>query len=85
MSATAPSAAPRTSTRGEPLRSTRNHWMTWVETHALMRPDGVAFRFLGNDTTWAALRRRVADLASGLAGRGVGSGDRVLLLTLNRP
>jgi len=85
MSATAPSAAPRTSTRGEPLRSTRNHWMTWVETHALMRPDDVAFRFLGNDTTWAALRRRVADLASGLAGRGVGSGDRVLLLTLNRP
>ncbi len=84
MSATAPSVAPATSAREEPLRSTRNHWMTWVETHALMRPDDVAFRFLGNDTTWAELRHRVADLASGLAGRGVVQGDRVLLLTLNR-
>ncbi|MDQ2758177.1 MAG: AMP-binding protein [Actinomycetota bacterium] len=58
--------------------------MTWVETHALMRPDEVAFRFLGNDTTWEGLRRRVVQLARGLAGRGVDPGDRVLLLTLNR-
>ena len=69
---------------GEPGRSTRNHWMTWVETHALMRPDEVAFRFQGQDTTWADLQRRTTHLARGLARRGVTAGDRVLLLTLNR-
>lgn len=30
-----------------PLRTTRNHWMNWVETHATMRPDAPAFRYLG--------------------------------------
>ncbi|GAA1897369.1 fatty-acid--CoA ligase FadD5 [Lapillicoccus jejuensis] len=68
----------------EPTRSTRHHWMTWVATHALMRPDDVAFRFLGHDTTWSDLHRRVSALASGLARRRVTAGDRVLLITLNR-
>ncbi|MEO3935204.1 fatty-acid--CoA ligase FadD5 [Dermatophilaceae bacterium Soc4.6] len=84
MSVTAPHVTTPSVTRTEPLRSSRNHWMTWVETHALMRPDEVAFRFLGQDTTWEVLRHRVAGLARGLSGRGVKQGDRVLLLTLNR-
>ena len=67
-----------------PLRTTRNHWMNWVETHATMRPDAPAFRYLGQTTTWAGLHDRVQALARALGRRGVSAGDRVLLLTLNR-
>ncbi|MEP6799694.1 MAG: AMP-binding protein, partial [Lapillicoccus sp.] len=67
-----------------PLPSTRNHWMTWVETHATMKPDAVAFRYLGEATSWRTLHTRSTALARSLGSRGVGAGDRVLLLTLNR-
>ncbi len=49
-----------------------------------MQPGAPALRFLGNTVTWADLRRRVAALAGALSRRGVGSGDRVMILMLNR-
>ncbi|WP_066907685.1 long-chain-fatty-acid--CoA ligase [Millisia brevis] len=66
------------------LVSNRNHWVSWVLHHATSRPDGVAFRFLGVDTTWRTLWERTEKLADALHRRGVRRGDRVLLLTLNR-
>ena len=49
-----------------------------------MQPDATALRFLGHTTTWRDLDRRVATLAGALSRRGVGFGDRVLILMLNR-
>ncbi|MFI9507423.1 fatty-acid--CoA ligase FadD5 [Nocardia sp. NPDC052566] len=67
----------------EPIRSRRNHWNNQIATHAMMRPDAVAVRFRGADTTWRQLRERSQKFADGLARRGVGFGDRVLVLALN--
>ncbi|MFC9893339.1 fatty-acid--CoA ligase FadD5 [Nocardia sp. NPDC127579] len=69
----------------EPIRSRRNHWNNQIAAHALMRPDAVALRFRGRDTTWAQLHERSGKFADALARRGVGFGDRVLLLALNYP
>ncbi len=49
-----------------------------------MKPDETALRFLGHTTTWRELDRRVTAMASALYRRGVGFGDRVLVLMLNR-
>src|SRR5579875_1802922 len=49
-----------------------------------MQPQGTALRFCGTTLTWAQLRRRVAALADALSRRGVGFGDRVMILMLNR-
>ncbi|MGA6168285.1 AMP-binding protein [Amycolatopsis magusensis] len=68
-----------------PAWSFRHHWMAHTATHAMMRPDKPALRYLGNTTTWAQLSRRSRQLAAALAGRGVTEGDRVALLTLNHP
>ncbi|MCC3318142.1 fatty-acid--CoA ligase FadD5 [Nocardia africana] len=67
----------------EPIRSRRNHWNNQIATHALMRPDAVAIRFRGQDTTWKQLHERSLKFADALARRGVGFGDRVLILALN--
>jgi fatty-acyl-CoA synthase len=48
-----------------------------------MRPHAVALRYQGADLTWADLDRRTDELAAGLAGLGVGVGDRVAVLLLN--
>src|SRR5690606_32416113 len=66
-----------------PRSQRRNHWMNQVAIHAEMRPDATAFRYLGVDTTWSELHRRVLAVAAALQRRGVRFGDRVLLLTLN--
>ncbi|MGW8483028.1 long-chain-fatty-acid--CoA ligase [Microbacterium sp. NPDC055903] len=68
-----------------PAAARRNHWMNQVATHAVMKADQAAFRFLGETTTWAQAHERTLAFAAALARRGVSSGDRVLLLTLNRP
>ncbi|WP_394553055.1 long-chain-fatty-acid--CoA ligase [Agromyces sp. MMS24-JH15] len=68
-----------------PAAARRNHWMNQVATHAANRRDAVAFRYLGQDTTWGEVHDRVTRLAAALRRRGVGAGDRVLLLTLNSP
>jgi fatty-acyl-CoA synthase len=69
----------------EPIRSRRNHWNNQIASHARMRPDAVAIRFCGVDTTWQQLNERSLKFADALARRGVGLGDRVLILALNYP
>ena len=69
----------------QPLRSRRNHWNNQVAVHAQMKPDGVAFRYLGEDTTWSQFQRRSEALADALSRRGVARGDRVLIVMLNHP
>ncbi|MEV3959634.1 fatty-acid--CoA ligase FadD5 [Nocardia sp. NPDC050193] len=69
----------------EPIRSRRNHWNNQIATHAVMRPDEVALRFRGADTTWRQLHERSQKFADALARRGIGFGDRVLILALNYP
>jgi fatty-acyl-CoA synthase len=68
---------------GQPLRSRRNHWMNQVAIHAEMRPDAVAFRCRGIDTTWRQLHDRSERLAAALFRRGISFGDRVLIVMLN--
>ncbi|OMC11121.1 long-chain fatty acid--CoA ligase [Mycolicibacter heraklionensis] len=67
----------------QPLRSRRNHWMNQVANHAEMRPDDVAFRCRGVDTTWQQLHDRSQRLAAALYRRGIRFGDRVLIVMLN--
>ncbi len=68
----------------QPYRARRQNWVNQLDRHALMQPDAPALRFLGQTTTWAQLRARVAALADALSRRGVGFGDRVMILMLNR-
>ncbi|WP_197383294.1 fatty-acid--CoA ligase FadD5 [Mycolicibacterium mengxianglii] len=68
----------------QPYLARRQNWVTQLERHALMQPHAVALRFLGRSTTWGDLKSRVSALADALARRGVGSGDRVMILMLNR-
>ncbi|MFE3317917.1 fatty-acid--CoA ligase FadD5 [Nocardia sp. NPDC059195] len=67
----------------EPMRSRRNHWMNQIALHATTSPDGPALRYLGKTTSWGELHWRVERLADALARRGVGEGDRVMILMLN--
>ncbi len=50
-----------------------------------MQPQATALRFFSTTVTWADLRRRVTGLAGALRRGGVGFGDRVMILMLNRP
>ncbi|UYP19296.1 fatty-acid--CoA ligase FadD5 [Rhodococcus sp. Z13] len=62
-----------------------NNWNNQVARHALMIPERTAFRFRGETITWSQLHTRVEKLADALSRRGVGFGDRVIILMLNRP
>jgi fatty-acyl-CoA synthase len=53
-------------------------WARW-------QPDQVAIRFGDDDITWRELDERTDRLAAGFAHLGVGRGDRIGLLMLNRP
>jgi fatty-acyl-CoA synthase len=68
----------------QPYLARRQNWTNQLARHALMQPDATALRFLGHTTTWGELDRRVTALAGSLSRRGVGFGDRVLILMLNR-
>jgi fatty-acyl-CoA synthase len=68
----------------QPYVARRQNWVNQLERHAYMQPGATALRFLGNTVTWADLRDRVAALAGALGRRGVGPGDRVMVLMLNR-
>jgi fatty-acyl-CoA synthase len=68
----------------QPQLARRQNWVNQLERHAVMQPAATALRFLGHSYTWADLRRRVAALAGALSRRGVRSGDRVMILMLNR-
>lgn len=69
----------------QPYLSRRQHWITQLQRHALMQPDAPALRYVGATITWAQLHTRVTALADALHRRGVGYGDRVMVLMLNRP
>lgn len=82
---TAQLASHRTSALTEqPYRARRQNWVNQLERHAMMQPNATALRFLGNTVTWGGLQARVSALADGLSRRGVGFGDRVMILMLNR-
>ena len=68
----------------QPYLARRQNWTIQLTRHALMQPGKTALRFLGHTTTWAELDDRVTRLAGALSRRGVGVGDRVLVLMLNR-
>jgi fatty-acyl-CoA synthase len=68
----------------QPYRARRQNWVNQLERHAMMQPNATALRFLGNTVTWDGLQQRVSALADGLSRRGVGFGDRVMILMLNR-
>jgi fatty-acyl-CoA synthase len=68
----------------QPYLARRQNWLNQLERHALMQPNAAALRFLGSTVTWAQLQNRVAALAGALSRRGVGFGDRVMILMLNR-
>ena len=68
----------------QPYRARRQNWVNQLDRHALMQPDAPALRFCGQTTTWVQLQARVAALADALSRRGVVSGDRVMILMLNR-
>ncbi|MCK8671750.1 fatty-acid--CoA ligase FadD5 [Rhodococcus sp. NPDC003382] len=74
-----------TSARSESTRFRNNNWNNQVARHALMIPERTALRFQGESITWAQLDERVDKLADALSRRGVGFGDRVIILMLNRP
>ncbi len=69
----------------QPYLARRQNWTNQLARHALMQPNDTALRHLGATTTWIELERRVTALAGALHRRGVGFGDRVLILMLNRP
>ena len=68
-----------------PSQARRNHWMNQIAIHAQMKPDATAMKFRGEVTTWRETRDHMDAFAAALRRRGVGFGDRVLLLTLNHP
>ena len=51
-------------------------WARW-------RPDELAIKYAGLETTWRQLDSRTSDLAAGLAGKGITKGDRIGLLLTN--
>jgi fatty-acyl-CoA synthase len=81
---TAQLASHLTQATEQPYLARRQNWVNQLERHALMQPSATALRFLGNTVTWQGLHLRVMALADGLSRRGVGFGDRVMILMLNR-
>ena len=68
-----------------PLPFSGAHWVDHVARHAFSIPDDIAIRFEDSSLTWAGLHDRVLRLAAAFAAHGVGEGDRVAILTTNRP
>ncbi len=56
-----------------------------IERNAAFAPDKPAIRFAGTTLTYAALARRIMAAARALQSLSVGRGDRVAILSLNRP
>ncbi len=73
-----------TATTEQPYLARRQNWTNQLARHALMQPNAAALRFLGRTITWSELDWRVNALANALHRRGIGFGDRVMILMLNR-
>jgi len=63
----------------------REHWMAQVDRHAASRGDQPVIRFQGASISWREFADRIRRLAAAFASRGVGQGDRVAVMTGNRP
>jgi fatty-acyl-CoA synthase len=63
----------------------RNHWANHVMRHGFQIPDSPALRWQGTTITWGDLAEQVRGTADAFAERGLGFGDRLALLTFNRP
>lgn len=57
----------------------------WILDRARVTPDRVAIDFSGLETTYAELARQSLGLSAELAGKGLAKGDRVAVLSSNRP
>ncbi len=57
----------------------------WIERHAARTPERTAISFEGRSISYRKLALRIDHLAGVLAMRGVGTGDRVALLSTNHP
>ncbi|MFV0495165.1 fatty-acid--CoA ligase FadD5 [Mycobacterium sp.] len=68
----------------QPGLARRQNWVNRLQRHAMMQPQAPALRFVEDTLTWERLWQRVATLAGALGRRGVGFGDRVMILMLNR-
>ncbi|WP_305071256.1 fatty-acid--CoA ligase FadD5 [Mycobacterium sp. MYCO198283] len=69
----------------QPYLARRQNWSNQLSRHALMQPERTAIRFEGATITWREFDCRVTALADALHRRGIGFGDRVMILMLNRP
>jgi long-chain acyl-CoA synthetase len=54
-----------------------------IRSNVQRHGDRIATRFKGRERTWHAMQDRIARMAAGLHGLGVGEGDRVAVLALN--
>ena len=61
------------------------NWYAVLAHHAMRTPEKAVTVFEGETTTYGAMADRAAQLAGGLAERGVGRGDVVALLSYNCP
>ena len=68
-----------------PMAAADVNWYGVLAHHAERTPDKVMTIFEGAATTYGEMAGRVAALAGGLAGRGIGAGDVVALLSYNCP
>jgi len=57
----------------------------WILDRARVTPDRAAIEFRGEETTYAELARQSLGLSAELAERGLSPGDRVAVLSSNRP
>ncbi len=67
------------------IEAARNHWANHVQRHGFQKPDEPALRWQGTTITWGSLAEQVRRTADAFAARGLGFGDRLALLTFNRP
>src|SRR6185437_3548329 len=70
-------AIPRLEGRGMTISDQLARW-------ARRTPDVIALRFEGTGRSYAEWDARVTRLANALADRGIGAGDRIAVLALNR-
>ena len=61
------------------------NWFAVLAYHATRTPEKAITVFEGETTTYGAMAQRAAELAAGLAERGIGGGDVVALLAYNCP
>lgn len=57
----------------------------WITEAAVSDPDKAALVFEGSQVSYGEMANRIAQIAAGLAGMGLGKGERLAYLGMNRP